>query len=151
MYIHSYQIHNVLNVYRKQLCQCTAGTPGGNASRSSSATDRINISSEGQRQTIFEKISATIVERITQSEPQTPFEAPLADRLGQSPDAPLADKEWQSSNTVLQDANFTYTVIDEHDQKRINTLAVRPFDPGADTTESLTGGQQDDGVTPETD
>ena len=149
MYIHNYQIHNVLNVYRKQLSQNTKGDTQSSTFPASSAGDRIHISGNGQRQSVFEKISAEIIERITQFGPKTRFEPGLGERIGDTPEPRAADNESDAGKTVLQDTHFTYTVIDEHNQKRTNTLAVRALGPRPNTTEPGAGARQDDGVTPE--
>ncbi len=124
MYIHSYQIHNVLNVYRKQLSH----GPGANSShntQTSAAKDRIKISEDGQRQSIMDKISTEIVERITQTGPENQFEKLLADQLSDNS---------QQSHGVPADASsdFKYTVIDEHNRKITNSLPIRGFSLNVD-------------------
>ena len=126
MYIHSYQIHNVLNVYRKQLSQGTLHKNSDGPAKTSSGKDSINLSIEGQRQSIFEKISAAIVERITQFGPESQADTQPVAPSGTDTDAPPEvgagpQRPWQD------EAAFTYTTIDERNQKRTNTLTVRSF------------------------
>ena len=64
MHIHSYQIHNVLNVYRRQLSQGTARKTIDNPERNRAVQDTIKTSNHGQRQSLLEKISSEIVQRI---------------------------------------------------------------------------------------
>ena len=52
MYIHSYQIHNVLNDYRKQLSHGPRSN-GGKQPTVNETRDRISISKDGQRQSIM--------------------------------------------------------------------------------------------------
>ena len=121
MHIHSYQIHNVLNVYRKQLSR----GPGGNGSQTPSpatANDRISISTDGQRQSIMDKVFSEIVERITQTGPENQFEAALADRMAQNP----FPSKGPASDTP---SDFKYTVIDEHNRKLTHTLTIQRFSP----------------------
>jgi hypothetical protein len=128
MYIHGYQIHNVLNVYRKQLSH----GPGVNDSKGSpaaNAKDRITISEDGQRKSIMDKISSEIVERITQGGPENEFETVLADRLSTKP------KEQQEIPSNGH-SSFKYTAIDEHNRKSTNTLIIRDFSPQKKETES---------------
>jgi hypothetical protein len=131
MYIRNYQIHNVLNVYRKQLSH----GPGGNGSKSPSGAnskDRINISADGQRQSIMDKISTEIVERISQSGPQIKFEKILADQL--------SNKSEQQAQTATDDQqDFKYTVLDENNQKITNTLTIQRYGPNSSGTTSETG------------
>jgi len=142
MYIHSYQIHNVLNVYRKQLSQGMLWHhPDGSAKRQA-AHDRIDISIDGQRQSLFDKISSEIVERITSYGPNSEFEdilaGQMADPLQAAAQAPSsADTDAMPENN----AAFTYTVINEHNQKITHRLPIRQLClPGGDiqsTTEAL--------------
>ena len=130
MYIHSYQIHNVLNVYRKQLSQGTLRNNSVSPVKTSSSSDSIDISIEGQRQSMFDKISAAIVERITQLGPETQVEAQPATPKGG--DASALPEVGPGPQRPLQQATaFTYMTIDEHNQKRTNTLTVQSFDSPA--------------------
>ena len=84
MHIHSYQIHNVLNVYRKQLSKGTAGNISRTSAKNQPDQDKVDISIGGQRQSLFDKISSEIVERITRFGPDTAFGAVLADQMHQT-------------------------------------------------------------------
>lgn len=64
MYVPSYQMHNVLNVYSKQLRQNMV-SDGKNKRPETPPSDRINISPEGKRQIMIEKISKDIVDKIS--------------------------------------------------------------------------------------
>ncbi len=121
MYIPSYQIHNVLNVYRKQLSQGPAASKAKPAAPRT-PQDRIQISSAGQRQSIIDKISSEIVDRIAQQGPEARFGSVLADKL----ERPVPET---SANRHNGDSDFSYTVIDEHNRKITNTLPVRNFSP----------------------
>jgi hypothetical protein len=135
MYIHSYQIHNVLNVYRKQLSQGSLRNHSASPAKPSLGKDSIDLSIEGQRQSMFEKISAAIVERITQFGPETQAETPAA-AIGGDAGAPSKVGS-EPEKSMQDDAAFTYTTIDEHNQKRTNTLTVRSFGPPAAFAGSL--------------
>lgn len=123
MYIQSYQIHNVLNVYRKQLSQ-------GPVARSQKETqappqgDRVEISNNNnvQRQSIIDQVASDIVDRIAQSGPQKRFDDVLSEQLNRAPDS-------TTTRPLRKDANFTYTAIDENDQKVTNSLPVERFSP----------------------
>lgn len=123
MYIQSYQIHNVLNVYRKQLSQ---GPVAKNQKQTQMPPDgdRVEISnnSNGQRQSIIDQVASDIVDRFAQSGTPKRFDEVLGDQLNRSP-GPL------NSRPLRRDASFTYTAIDENDQKATNSLPVERFSP----------------------
>ena len=121
MYIHSYQIHNVLNVYRKQLSQGPA-TSNPQPSTSASAKESVTISANGQKQSIFNKISAEIVDRITEFSPENQFVKVLADQLS-------TNKTERKEKDTHKETNFTYTRIDEQNRKTTNTLPIRKLSP----------------------
>ncbi len=121
MYIHSYQIHNVLNVYRKQLSAETSvkKTP---SSPAASKGDMVQLSARFQRQSLVDQVSAEIVDRIAQGGTQRRFEDAIADEWRRPV---MPDKERSSRREVA----FTYSVIDENNQKTTNTLPVENFSP----------------------
>ncbi len=147
MYIHSYQMHNVLNVYRKQLSQGTAQGLSGDADKSRTAKDRINISNDRQRQSLFEKISSEIVERITRFGPDTECKRILAGqytqtdaRESQEPANPEADEDHGN------DMPFTYTLIDEHNQKTTHRLPASQLSLPMEDLDSITGAETDSDI-----
>lgn len=124
MYIHSYQIHNVLNAYRKQLSQNpSAGGPRQPAE--TKTDDRINISPEAQKPKIVDDISSQIIDRITKFSPQSEFDQVLVDRLSQFHDAPASHPDSNTASAI----DFTYTEIDELNRKITSTLKVPKFSP----------------------
>jgi hypothetical protein len=131
MYIHSYQIHNVLNVYRKQLSH----GPGGNSShspRKTNASDRIEISSDGQRKSIMDKISTEIVERIAQTSPENQTDKLATDQL-------TSKSQHQADVPSQTLSDFKYTVIDEQNRKVTNSLTIRGSTLNGDGTDSKAG------------
>jgi len=63
MYVPSYQMHNVLNVYSKQLRQAMVSEVKGKMPEKRQS-DRINLSSEEKRQAMIEKVSKGILNKI---------------------------------------------------------------------------------------
>ena len=114
MYIHAYQIDNVLNVYRKQLSQKTKAK-ALNPEPVPSNLDRVNLSHESQRQSIIDQVSADIVQQITQYIQDNRFEEPL-----EPTDEGVNAR--QQDFTQHMEAEFLYTSIDENNYKRTNTL-----------------------------
>ncbi len=123
MYIHSYQVNNVLDAYRKKLSQ----TPENNGHQRPSepkhlSQDRINLSMNGQLQTIMEKVSDEIVDRITQVDSQKSFQKTLAKHLNHP-------SMKSTGQPLRKEIEFTYTLIDENNRKTTNTLLVESFNP----------------------
>jgi hypothetical protein len=121
MHIHSSQIHNILNDYRKQLRHWPRSN-GGKDQKSDEGLDRISISKDGQRQSIMEKISADIVDRITQAGPDYRFDTAVST---QSDAKPIG----RSVSAAGEVPEFKYTVIDENNRKQTNSFIIQQFDP----------------------
>ena len=117
MQIPSYQIQNVLKVYSRQLSQ------GKILSRSNkfgsdikTSADSVTISSEGKRQAIIDKVAANIVDRIITEGPKEKNEEIITSQI---------EQELGKKINFTKDKNqFTYTVIDENNQKITQTLSV---------------------------
>jgi hypothetical protein len=117
MYVHKYQIHNVLDVYRKQLSQGSIAEYRG--SQPSGARSGSAALPGPPHQMIIDRVSAQIVDRIVQEGPRNRF----ADTLIQE----------YTSGTVSRapryEAQFTYTAIDENDRKTTNTMPIEKISP----------------------
>jgi hypothetical protein len=134
MYIHSYQIHNVLNVYRQQLSRGTPSTPrnaSGNTDRNEVSSDPVRISEQGQRETLFEKISSEIVQRITQFGPNTDSDSGVLAQSGEAK-AGVHDK---AKAYERKSAVFSYTQIDNNNQKATHNLSIRQLNNSNYSTE----------------
>ena len=144
MHIHSYQIHNVLNVYRKQLSQGNLKPLSDSVVKNQTAEERIDLSANGQRQSLFDKISSEIVERIARYGPDTDFEAALVERRDDfsQKDAQAVSKEITDA-AAERDTTFTYTVINEHNQKITHRLPIQPFSLPNRDMESTSGALKD--------
>jgi hypothetical protein len=132
MHIHSYQIHNVLNVYRKQLSRGTARNVSGGSDINKDVRDRVNLAEHGQRHMLFEKISSEIVQRITQFGPNTEFEAALSGQLAQAK-GPVRDGVDADGG---QSPAFSYMSIDKNNQKTTHNLSVRQLNSSTKKNES---------------
>ena len=64
MYVPSYQMHNVLNVYSNQLRQNMV-SEGKSKVPAKPPSDRIHLSPEGKRQATIEKVSRDILDKIS--------------------------------------------------------------------------------------
>jgi len=114
MYIPSYQMHNVLNVYSKQLSQNRIGCNSKNQFQKS-LTDQIKLSPEAKRKATIERVAKEILDKITQlgnqnTENQVAEEVSAQERSGQG-----------KSKKANQ---FIFNVIDELNKKKQNSLSI---------------------------
>lgn len=116
MYIQSYQIHNVLNVYRKQLSQ---GKKPGQAPTPETKTQAFNvtISQEGKRQSVIEKVSENIVKKIREFEPS---DKPVGTKIADRPQ----DFRSELDAVTSREKEFTFNVIDQNNQKVTSSISV---------------------------
>jgi hypothetical protein len=116
MQIPSYQIQNVLKIYSQQLSQ--GKVPGKNkfANVNKISADSVTISSESKRQAIIDKVASNIVDRIITEGPPKKTQEKITSQF---------DKEFDKNINFTKEKNqFTYTKIDENNQKIIHTLSV---------------------------
>lgn len=118
MHIPSYQINNVIKVYSKQISQNRVAERQRSLGVEESASrDSITISEEGKRQTIINKVSSDIFERITKYGPRDESEREIVDKLNQEMNGTL--KGYNS-----KDNQFVFNVIGENNKKITSTLSV---------------------------
>ena len=116
MFIPSYQMHNVLNVYSKQLRHNIASGNKNNLSEKLPA-DQVSLTPEAKRQATIEKVSKDILEKITR----------FGTRNGTDQEPTERAKEGVEKATAADDTKettFVFNVIDTINQKRRNTLSV---------------------------
>lgn len=117
MEIPSYQIQNVLKVYSKQLTQGKILARNKAVGRNNTSADDVNISAEGKRAAIIEKVAANIVDRITSVGPKEKLEHKIAaqvqNEIGQKIDF-----------TMRKEEKFSFTAIDENNKKITKHLSV---------------------------
>ncbi|BBO74125.1 hypothetical protein DSCW_15420 [Desulfosarcina widdelii] len=114
MLIQSYQIHNVLNVYRRQLSQAKPNQAGNSGSRNT-GSDTVQISVEGKSQSIMEKVADNVLKKITNVEPGYDFGQELADQV-------RSDADYAS--VVEKDNRFVFNTIEGDNQKETRSIAV---------------------------
>jgi hypothetical protein len=114
MLIQSYQIHNVLNVYRRQLSQAKPNQVGSSGNRDAS-TDTVQISVEGKSQSIMEKVAENVLKKITNVEPGFDFGQELAERV-------RSDAGYAS--VVGKDNRFVFNTIEDDNRKETRSIAV---------------------------
>ena len=115
MYIPSYQMHNVLNVYSKQLSQNRIGGNSKNLFQKS-LTDQINLSPEGKRKATIEKVAKEILDKITHLGNQN-IEEQVALKA--------ADQEQNNQDKTKKTNRFIFNVIDDLNKKITTALSVK--------------------------
>ena len=120
MFVPSYQMHNVLNVYSRQLRQNIASsnnkkTPGR------PQADQVNLTTGGKREATIEKVSKDIVNKITNSGSPDGARFRITERA--------KDKsEIETAAGKENKTTFVFNVIDDINKKITNKLSVE--DPG---------------------
>ena len=117
MQIPSYQIHNVLNVYRRQLSQVKLENRK-QISGSGKITDRFSISAEGKRRAIIEKVANNIVDRLINQGPNSEFEQTLHEQLS-SETAMVYDKD------PVNGKEFKFNTLDNNNKKVTRSISIQ--------------------------
>jgi hypothetical protein len=116
MFVPSYQMHNVLNVYSKQLRHnMTSGNK--KALSEKLPADKVSLTPEAKRQATIEKVSKDILEKISR----------LGNRDGadhQPAEQAKTGVEMEMAADGGKETTFVFNVIDTINQKRRNTLSV---------------------------
>ena len=116
MFVPSYQMHNVLNVYSRQLRHNLTSANKKSLSEKL-PTDQVSLTPEGKKQATIERISKDILDKISR----------LGSRSGVDQQPTERAKDGVEKETVADDgkeAAFVFNVIDTINQKRRNTLSV---------------------------
>jgi methionyl-tRNA formyltransferase len=116
MQIPSYQIQNVLKVYSRQFSQGKMLSRNKFGTANNISADSVSISSEGKRQSIVEKVAANIVDKIITEGPKEKNEEQITEQIERE----LGKK----INFTKGKAQFTYTTIDDDNNKTTQTLSV---------------------------
>lgn len=114
MYIPSYQMHNVLNVYSKQLSQNRIGGNSKNLFQKS-LTDQIKLSPESKRKATIERVAKEILDKITHLGNQNPEDQVALE---------ASDQEQNNQGKTKKTNQFIFNVIDELNKKKQNSLSV---------------------------
>ena len=116
MFVPSYQMHNVLNVFSKQLRDSM--TSGNRKNQSEKLpVDQVSLTPEGKRQATLEKVSKDILEKITRFGTHNEADQQPTERATER-----VEKETVADDT--EESTFVFNVIDTINQKRRNTLSV---------------------------
>ena len=117
MFVSSYQIHNVLNVYSKQLSQDRSVQklkPG----MAKQASDQIKLSTEGKRKATIERVAREILNKISHYGSEGRIKPREQDA---SPENAINDLE--SDNKT--ETGFVFNVMDNLNKKKRTALSVQ--------------------------
>lgn len=114
MQIQSYQIHNVLNVYRRQLSQgklhqVSVGEVA--STESNSSTPSVN----SKNQSIMEKVAESVLKKITNVDPDSGFNQEMIHQTHNVDEAYHAEEKKNQ---------FTFNTIANNNQKETRSIAV---------------------------
>jgi hypothetical protein len=135
MFVSSYQIHNVLNVYSKQLSQ------GRSAQQEKTETkkplsDQINLSAEGKRRATIERVAEDILNKI--------YSYSRSGKIKANPHGlPRENVKKYTESDSKKETEFVFNSIDVRNRKTKTALSVedtkfligRPEEPAKDTVE----------------
>jgi hypothetical protein len=117
MLIHNYQIHNVLNVYRRQLARGTTIGSSKEAGPGSSMGDSA-LRSRGKRKSIIDKVTTNIADKISMF-------GSSAKSAKQLPDAPGNQTDRLSKTDDKSFKEFVFNIIDQQNRKVTNSISVQ--------------------------
>jgi len=112
MHVTNYQIEKVLNVYTRKLGRNDEAEKGERLTRTL-GQDRISLSAEGKRRAVLERVSAEILEKLSQE-----------GTLGHSGPAETASgRSTAGAKSATADA-FIYNVIGEDQEKATTAISL---------------------------
>ena len=115
MFVPSYQMHNILNVYTKKLRQ-KINTKDQNTTEKPPA-DRAKLTAERKRRATIEKVSKEIYEKIIRFGSQTDSSQPKSEQIKGKVNREVASAKKNKTG-------FVFNVIDTIDKKTTNTVSV---------------------------
>ena len=116
MFVPSYQMHNVLNVYSKQLRHNMA-SDAKNKMPEKPQTDRVSLTPEGKRQATIEKVSKDILDKISRYGSLNETRQRITEHTNVNSDNETLPHK-------VENKTFVFNAIDTINEKRTNTLSV---------------------------
>jgi len=117
MFVSSYQIHNVLSVYSRQLSQ-DKGVQTPKAGNKKPLADQINLSAEGKRKATIEKVAKDILNKISRYGSNSEVKA-------SQPDRPRDNLKNHFESDTEKETTFVFNVIDDLNKKTTTALSVK--------------------------
>ena len=115
MFVPSYQMHNVLNVYTKKLRHNIKSKDQNKSEKP--PTDRVKLTSERKRRATIEKVSKEIYEKIIRFGSQAESSHPKSEQIKVKVAKKVASAKTNKSG-------FVFNVIDTINRKTTNTVSV---------------------------
>jgi len=120
MLVSSYQIHNVLNVYSKQLSQ-GRNVQKEKAEAKKPLSDQINLSAEGKRRATIERVAEDILNKI--------YSYGRSGKIKENPHALPREKEKKCTESdSKKEKEFEFNFIDVLNRKTKTALSVKDTD-----------------------
>ena len=120
MLVSSYQIHNVLNVYSKQLSQ-GKGVQKEKTGTKKPLSDQIHLSAEGKRRATIERVAEDILNKI--------YTYGRTGKIKANPHALPREKEKKfTESDSKKEKEFEYNFIDVLNRKTKTALSVKDTD-----------------------
>jgi hypothetical protein len=129
MFVSSYQVHNVLNAYSKQLSQDRSAQKLKPENKKQ-PLDQINLSTEGKRRTTIEKVAQDILSKISNYGATGEIKTQKQD-----PSRENAKSNFESDNK--KETAFVFNVIDDLNTKTTTALSVKDTNFLIDRLEQL--------------
>lgn len=117
MLVSSYQIHNVLNVYSKQLSQ-DRNAQKPRPENEKQQLDQINLSTEGKRRAIIERVAQDILNKISRYGSKSEMKTPEQDQSREHSENGLDPDN-------KKETGFVFNVIDDLNKKTTTALSVK--------------------------
>ena len=117
MLVSSYQIHNVLNVYSKQLSQ-DRNAQKAKPEKGKQQLDQINLSTEGKRRAIIERVAQDILNKISRYGAKSEMKT-------QKQDQARGHLKNRLDPDNKKETGFVFNVIDDLNKKTTTALSVK--------------------------
>jgi len=135
MTITTYQVHNVLRAYGKQLSQ-SRRLPHNKGIGEPKHPDRISISAQARRKAVIDKVTSDIINRIIHGGP--------GDNMEQEVFKQLEDEYGNSLSVKKGDSELVFKVIDKENGEVTKTLSIEDSKFLKNRLEEITKGKVDD-------
>lgn len=129
MLVSSYQIHNVLNVYSKQLSQDRSAQKLKTDNKKQSS-DRIHLSTEGKRKAMIEKVAQDILSKISHY-------GSRVETKTKEQGLPREQAKSSLKSDNKKETAFVFNVIDDLNKKTTTALSVKDTNFLIDRLEQL--------------
>lgn len=139
MFVSSYQIHNVLNVYSKQLSQ-DRSVQKEKTEAKRPLSDQINLSAEGKRRATIDRVAEDILNKI--------YSYSRNGKIAANPNAlPRENRKIHTASDSKKETEFVFNSIDVQNRKTKTALSVKdtkfligkPEQPTKETVEKDSG------------